>query len=464
MSQYPAASADGPDGTWTPSSLNRRIRDDLADLTGLSVRGEISNLRYQSSGHVYFELKDASSRVRATIWRSTAARMALRLRDGMAVICTGSVDVWVAGGTYSLIVNRIEESGLGAMWLALQQLKAELREEGLFDEARKRPLPFLPQTVGIVTSSSGAALRDMLRILQDRFPVRVVLAPAKVQGDGAAESIARAIEALDTSGLCDVVIVGRGGGSIEDLWAFNEVRVVRAVAACRTPIVSAVGHETDTLLSDYAADRRAPTPTAAAEMVVPERDKLHAGIKDALWRIRQVIGRQVGHERRHLLAARQRLGRGDTLLGHRAMGLDELERRLGHAARRGVERARRSLNTGREALQASHPMRRLARQRRALIEFSARLRGVRGRIAVDRRTETERLTGLLRAYDPRSALRRGYGIVRDADSGLALRSTREAHTGQRLDVLLAEGALDCTVEGLRPALSDGPDSLRADGS
>ncbi len=458
---------------YTPTSLNQEIRGRLGDLRELKVRGEVSNVR-SSSGHVYFQLKDGSSTLRCTIWRSTVARKRIRLRDGQELICRGSVDLWVRGGSYSFIVDHVEEAGTGALWAALQRLKERLQTEGLFDPERRKALPFLPRTVGIVTAPTGAALRDMLRILDERCPVRVLLAPARVQGQGSAETIARAIELLDGSGLCDVIIAGRGGGSIEDLWAFNEERVVRAFADCRTPIVSAVGHESDTLLSDHAADRRAPTPTAAAEMVVPRIDDLHDHLQQAQRRLARGLRRQLASERRHLGQLGERLGRGEAITGHRRRQLDELRRSLATAARRAGDLRHRHLADLRRRLQAAHPMHRLALRQRALAKLRARLMrrgevltrqrsarlirlradlqamGRSGQLVAERRRRLDRLDGMLRALSPTAALARGYAIVRDPQTGTAITQPDTVTDGQGLEVLLAGGALDVEVTGRRP--------------
>ncbi len=460
----------GADAVYTPTSLNQEIRGRVGDLRDLKVRGEVSNVR-SSSGHVYFQLKDGGSTLRCTIWRSTVARKRIRLRDGQELICRGSVDVWVRGGSYSFIVDHVEEAGTGALWAALQKLKERLQTEGLFDPARRKALPFLPRTVGIVTAPTGAALRDMLRILDERCPVRVLLAGARVQGQGASEDIARAIELLDGSGLCDVIIAGRGGGSIEDLWAFNEERVVRAFASCRTPIVSAVGHETDTLLSDHAADRRAPTPTAAAEMVVPLIDDLRAHLGQGQQRMVRGLRRQLTAETRHLGQLRERLGRGEAITGHRRRQLDELRRSLASAAGRAGDLGHRRLAELRRRLQAAHPMHRLAMRQRALAKLRARLLrrgelltrqrnerlirlstdlqaiGRSGRLVAARRRRLDRLDGMLRALSPTAALARGYSILRDPHTGEAIVDAGAVAQGQGLQVLLARGRLDVDVTG-----------------
>ncbi len=433
----------------TVTALNERIRTALAPMRELRVEGEVSGARF-SSGHLYFDLKDAGAKVRVTVWRSSVARLSTDVRDGQQVVVTGKIDVWVQGGSYALNATDVEPAGLGQRFAALQALKEKLTAEGLFDANRKIPLPFLPRVVGMATSPTGAALRDMVRVLNDRFPVRVIVAPCKVQGEGAAESIALAIELLDQSRLCDVLIVGRGGGSLEDLWAFNEERVVRAVALCKTPIVSAVGHEVDTLLSDLAADVRAPTPSVAAETVVPRLVDLQWQIQDARGRMARVVKKSIGNERAMLRQRILRLGQGDQLTGPRFLRLDELTRRLDAAAQRQVADRHRLLANRHQRLTQAHPLRKLATQQRRLDGLQARLLAVREALVRSKRDPLERKTAVLVALSPKSALKRGYGIVRRSGTREALQSIRGVALGQALEVLLGDGALDCRVEKLRP--------------
>ncbi len=254
------------------SELTRRIKSSLEDqFPTVWVEGEISNLRTPSSGHAYFTLKDDSAQLRCVLFRGRGRRVAFQPEDGMQVLAFGGLDVYLARGEYQLVVELLEPKGVGALQLAFEQLKRRLEAEGLFDAARKRPLPPFPRTIGIVTSPTGAAIRDILHVIARRFAdLRIVVCPVRVQGEEAPAEIVRAIAAPRRSRL-DVVIVGRGGGSIEDLWAFNDERVARAIAACRVPVISAVGHETDFTIADFVADLRAPTPSAAAELVVREK-------------------------------------------------------------------------------------------------------------------------------------------------------------------------------------------------
>jgi len=454
----------------TPTLVNQAVRKRLSDMRDIHVRGEATGVKVRN-GHLYFDLKDSGSRLPVTVWRSQVQKLGLKLRDGDEVICRGQIDVWVPGGRYSFVAWHVALAGTGALWAAFQKLKEQLGKEGLFDRDRKRKLPFLPRTVGIVTSADGAALRDMVRIIGDRFPVRIVVAAAKVQGPYAPSQIQRAIQRLDRGGLCDVIICGRGGGSIEDLWAFNEEPVVRAIAACQTPIVSAVGHETDTLLSDYAADARAPTPTAAAEMVVPSRAELSASIAATRLRLRRRLQTRVAQERRALRSARSRLGHGQTLVLQPRRAIDELTLRAQHAMREHLGDARVRLGKQDKRLQRAHPHARLARQQAALTRLRQRLLaagpaavararkrqaiaqtrllgvGRSGQLAATCRRKLATAHATLRALDPRAALGRGYSIVRDRQTGKAIRAAHEVAVGAELDVLLAAGQLEAVVTG-----------------
>ncbi|MFM8552617.1 MAG: exodeoxyribonuclease VII large subunit, partial [Nitrospiraceae bacterium] len=271
-----------PQRILTVSELTLLVRDRLEQaFPDVWIEGEVSTLRSPASGHFYFTLKDAQCQIRAVLFRNQAQRLRFALREGLQVVVRGRVTVYEPRGEYQLVLDYLEPKGVGALQLALEQLKERLALEGLFDEARKRPLPFLPRRVGLVTSLSGAAVRDMLVVLGRRCPsLDVVICPVPVQGEGAAPKIAAAIRTLSASGKVDVMIVGRGGGSLEDLWCFNEEVVVRAIVASRVPVVSAVGHETDVTLADFAADYRAPTPSAAAEAVAPVLADLIRSVAD----------------------------------------------------------------------------------------------------------------------------------------------------------------------------------------
>ncbi len=376
-------------------------------LPPLRVEGEISNFVAHSSGHLYFSLKDAESQLRCVMFRRAARGLSFMPKDGMLCVATGAIDVYERSGQYQLIVERLEAAGEGALQIAFERLKRRLAEEGLFDPERKQKLPQFPQTIGIVTSDSGAALRDMVRVLRRRWPpIRIILRPAMVQGEGAAEDIARAIGEFETAEeRVDLLIVGRGGGSLEDLWAFNEEIVARAISACSIPVVSAVGHEVDFTISDMVADLRAPTPSAAAELVVPDYREVLAS-----------AGLLVGRCESALRSKLERL----------KLRLSALEK--SHAMQSPLERVRQS------AQRADELLARIARSVGSL----HRLLGER----------VSRLAERIEALGPQGVLRRGYALVLDR-AGRPVRSVKGRRVGEQLSVALSDGALDVRVEAIQ---------------
>lgn len=384
--------------------LNSYLRDLLEgdpNLQDVWVQGEISNLSQPKSGHIYFTLKDAQAALRCVMWRSQAARLVTLPQDGMAVEVHGSVSVYEAGGQYQLYADQIRPAGEGMLYREFIRLKEKLEAEGLFDPERKRPIPTRPKTIGIVTSPTGAAIRDMLNTLRRRYPLaRVVLAPAAVQGEAAAQEIINAIQALNVHIRPDVILVGRGGGSIEDLWSFNEESVARAIFASEAPVISAVGHETDFTISDFTADLRAPTPTAAAELAVPD-----------LFELRGI-----------LLERREALQRAalDTLA--------ELEYSLQQSIHR---------------LQRVSPEVRLAAGRQSADELIRRAeRAVRHQLQI----QHTRLAGLsqqLHALSPQSVLKRGYAVV--SSGGRPVTSREMVQPGDPLHIQVADGGFGAEV-------------------
>jgi len=329
------------------------------------VAGEISNLARPRSGHLYMTLKDSGAQIRAVMWASTAARLPFELMEGQAVVALGSVEVYAPQGSYQLILRKVEPLGIGALQLAFEQLKARLAAEGLFDADRKQPLPRFPRRIALVTSPTGAAVRDFLQIAVRRWPqLNVTVVPAKVQGSGAAESIVAGIEAANRlQPAVDLIVVGRGGGSLEDLWCFNEEPVVRAIAASELPIVSAVGHEIDVTLADFAADVRALTPSEAAERVVPEWASVQQSLRLLLQRMEQPIRQRLAYHREQLrhLASRPVFTRPFQPILDRSRQLDELDHRGRLAMRRLVQEKSRLLQQHAAALSALSPLAVLAR-------------------------------------------------------------------------------------------------------
>ena len=396
------------------------------------IRGELSGVKRAASGHLYLSLKDENARIDGIMWRGNAGRLGFNPEDGIEVIVTGKLTTYPGRSNYQVVIDRMEIAGEGALLALLAKTKARLEAEGLFDSSRKRRLPFLPRVIGVVTSPAGAVIRDILHRLADRFPVHVLVWPVLVQGQGAAEQVAAAVRgfgALLAGGAVprpDLVIVARGGGSIEDLWCFNEEVVVRAVADCPIPVISAVGHETDTTLVDFASDLRAPTPTAAAEIAVPVREELAQQLAELALRKRRAVNRPLQLGRERLLARAERLPKPQALFSPHAQRLDQAADRL----RRGL------VDRTHQARGAFH----LIDSRLSLPLLSARL---------DR--AQERLAGLARLHaslNPDAVLQRGYVRVTGAD-GATLTSRAAAVDEPSLTLHFRDGAL-------KVAPGDGP--------
>jgi exodeoxyribonuclease VII large subunit len=434
---------------FTVGQLTRAIKDTLEGrFGGLWVEGEISNLRAHTSGHVYFTLKDEEAQIRAVLFRSRARRLRFAPADGLHVLAFAALDVYAARGEYQLVCELLEPKGLGALQLAYEQLKGRLAGEGLFDRARKRPLPLLPRRVGLVTSPTGAVARDFLRIVTRRFAgLQVLLCPVRVQGETAAAEIVEALGLLNRLGGLDVIVVARGGGSLEDLWAFNEEAVARAIAASKIPVVSAVGHETDVTIADFVADLRAPTPSAAAELVVPDRAELARQL-DALGRR---LGRGV-RLRTERLAERLRDFRRRRVLTDPARPLrdgarrlDDLGVRLGRAAARRTMRTRERLDRAGRALRPQLLAAHLRHQRQVAEQLAHRLRRAVWTEAARRRRAIEALAGRLDGLSPLACLARGYAIATLPTGEILTRADR-VRPGAEVRVRLHRGTLGCTVE------------------
>jgi exodeoxyribonuclease VII large subunit len=430
------------------SELNGAIRAVLdAEFQEVWVSGEISGLKLAASGHYYFTLKDAEAQVRCVAFRSSHRYWKFKPRDGLAVLARGRIDVYEARGEYQLQVEMVEPQGLGALQLAFEQLKRKLALEGLFAPDRKRALPRFPRRIGIVTSPRGAAIADMVHILSRRFPgLHIRLYPALVQGEGAVEEICRGIDFFSRTGWADLVIVGRGGGSLEDLWTFNEEAVARAIAACSIPVVSAVGHETDITIADFVADLRAPTPSAAAELVVPMREDLFERIlairaksTQALRYRLAMLERRLRHQgiERALNVLHRRVGRG-------LQRIDEQEFRLRERIRATTdarERARRILET---RLKRFDMRPRLATGRRRLETLTVASAQCIRMSLTRRRGRLDRLDAKLSQLSPLRILERGYAIVSN-EAGI-LKDSAAAPGGSQIHVRLAKGELDAAVK------------------
>ena len=388
------------------SQINEYIKSRLdADelLSGLCIRGELSNYKIYPSGHHYFSMKDASGAIRCVMFRGSAGRLRFRPESGMQVIAGGRISVYPRDGAYQLYCTSLSADGIGDLYVAFEQLKDKLNREGLFDPAHKKPLPLYPQRIAIVTSSAGAAVHDMIRILRRRYPIaKVLLLPVRVQGVEAPPEIVGAIRYANRWQLADVLIVGRGGGSIEDLWAFNDERVARAIYASEIPVISAVGHEPDVTISDFVADRRASTPSNAAEIAVPDQAELLKQLDSASRAMAQGTLNTLEKADTQLkaLAAKRVLTDPMAFVDDRRMQLDSVQQRLGLTAHRQLS----------------------ARQQR----FTA-------------------LAASLDALSPLKVLGRGYAMAQAAD-GTVLRTSRQVKEGDRIHVQLGQGALDCTVD------------------
>ncbi|MBI4242131.1 MAG: exodeoxyribonuclease VII large subunit, partial [Candidatus Rokubacteria bacterium] len=437
---------------WTVAELTQRIKELLEErFPAFWVEGEISNLRVPSSGHAYFTLKDESAQLKAVLFRNRMRRVRFEPEDGLHVLAFGSLDVYAVKGEYQLVVELLEPKGLGALQLAFEQRKVRLAAEGLFDPARKRPLPRFPRKIGIVTSPTGAAVRDILKILSRRFAdLHLLIAPVRVQGEGAAEEIVQALADLNGIGDLDVVIVARGGGSLEDLWAFNEEAVARAIAASKVPVISAVGHETDVTIADFVADVRAPTPSAAAELVVEEKAAVVAALVDLHERLTRSMRQRLERHRALVEGLARRRVLTDPARAFRDLQrrVDDLTLRLGAGLSRNGASARQRFAVARSALSSRSPLARIADGARLLEQLDMRIRASVTHAVERSRHRLGSAVGQLDSLSPLSVLRRGYSLTR-LPSGEIVRSWSQAGRGSAIEVLLHEGTLDCLVEQVR---------------
>ena len=420
------------------------------------LRGELSGVKRAASGHFYCSLKDENARIDGVMWKGQVSRLSFRPEDGIEVVVTGKITIYPGRSTYQIVIERMEIAGEGALLALLAKTRARLEADGLFAAERKRALPYLPRVIGVVTSPTGAVIRDILHRLADRFPVHVLVWPVLVQGQDAAAQVAAALRgfsALASGGAVprpDVVIVARGGGSVEDLWAFNEEAVVRAIAECTIPVISAVGHETDTTLADFAADLRAPTPTAAAELAVPVREELLAQLGELALRQRRAVVRPLALGRERLAARVQRLPRPELLLAGYVQRLDEQGERLrrGLAERAAAARTRLQASAGRLSLPLLRGRLDHARQRLAGARLVPAL--VLRRIA-EHRARSEALGRMIEQLSPARVLARGYAIVRGEDGSPVLRAA-EARKAGALEIEFADGRLGVgAAAAARPA-------------
>ena len=435
------------------SDVTRLIRNSLEDqFQDVWIEGEISNLRAPSSGHLYFTLKDSQSQLRGVLFRSGALRLRFALQEGLAVIARGRISVYEPRGEYQLIVDSLEPKGVGAFQLAFEQLKERLSQEGLFDEARKRRLPAFPRTVGVVTSLTGAAIRDIVAVLRRRCPiVNILIAPVPVQGDRAGASIAEAIDALSAMPQVEVLIVGRGGGASEDLWAFNEEAVVRAIARSRVPVVSAVGHEIDVTLSDFAADHRAPTPSAAAEAVVPVLDEIVERLDELARRLSRIVDTMLQMQRHRFERSLNVLHEIRFRIQTEAQRLDELRDGLTRIFTEQLTTLHREMVERRHLLLAQGPQSRIQRSLVLIPQLCKRLEQEARRGLIGRRQSIALQMAALDALSPLAILQRGFSIVQTVSDGRVLRRASDVAVGASVQVRLAEGQLVCQVDKVMPS-------------
>jgi exodeoxyribonuclease VII large subunit len=436
----------------TVSEVSERIKIVLEDtFLDVWVEGEISNLRTPASGHSYLTLKDARSQLRAVLFKLQRRYLRFDPKDGMLVIARGRISVYEPRGEYQMVLDYMEPKGVGALQIAFEQLKGRLAEEGLFDASRKRPLPALPRRLGIVTSPTGAVIRDMLQILRRRFAnLGVCVYPVRVQGDGAAAEIARGVELLNRYAGIDVIIVARGGGSLEDLWAFNEEAVARAIYASKVPVISAVGHEVDYTIADFVADMRAPTPSAAAELVIRPKAELHAELRAVAQRLERAMQHRLEALRARLEACRQRRVLKDpwSPLHTLEQRLDEFSARLARTIRARLHLAREALEGGEAAVTHLSPATRVGLLRARLTALEQRLIAAQRGQVRHQREEVERLTATLQALSPLAVLARGYSICRHQADGRVIREAQAAAPGTHVDITLWRGSLQCTVNAV----------------
>ncbi len=430
----------------TVSQLNGRARVLLEDVfRNVWVEGEISNLARPASGHVYFTLKDSGAQVRCALFRQNAVRVRQALRDGLAVKVRGKVSLFEGRGDYQLILDTVEPAGDGALRLAFEALKEKLGAEGLFSAEGKIALPAHPQRIGIISSPTGAVIRDIISVFRRRAPqVELTLIPTAVQGREAINQIVRALQLADSRGF-DALILARGGGSLEDLWCFNEEAVARAIAACVTPIVSAVGHETDVSISDFVADVRAPTPSAAAELLAPDSSDLQRRIDSLKRRLLLRIQSRLSHDRLRLDSLTRRLRHPGERLRQQAQRLDDLDMRLRRAFEQRLNQRRERLARLDTRLAAQHPGRTLTLLKQRLDSLAERLPRAMRETLKDRRQRLLAQVQTLHVVSPLATLGRGYSILLD-ERGHAIRSAAQTQNGQRLTARLGEGELQVRVE------------------
>jgi len=433
------------------SELTRLIKllFEESPISEVWVQGEVSNLSRPFSGHLYFKLKDKNSQVDCVIFKSLADKLKFIPEDGISLILQGRLTVYEPRGTYQIIGNRVEPLGIGALQLAFEQLKQRLEAEGLFDPEHKKPIPFMPRNIGVITSATGAAIRDILTILRRRFyNVHVIIHPVLVQGEGAADDIAKAIDTMNKIGGIDVLIVGRGGGSIEDLWAFNEEVVARSIYASEIPVISAVGHEIDFTMSDFVADYRAPTPSAAAEMVIPNKVDLVRTLDSLKNRLYLSISNQIELMQRQLETNQRRLMSSDARnrIQFFQQNIDYLLQRAYNVLSNSIERKKRILSEYQGRLLYAGVPRKTFEAKNKVANLQQRLININQQIINKKKERFGIALAKLNSLSPLSILQRGYSLCRKYPDMETIRGISGVSIGDEVDVVLSDGEIVCKVQ------------------
>lgn len=444
-------------------SLKRLVEDNFSYVR---IRGEISGYRGpHSSGHAYFSLKDDKARMDAVVWRGVFSKLRYKPEEGMEVIAIGKLSTFPGSSRYQIIIERLEPAGVGALMALLEERKKKLAAEGLFDTDRKQPLPFLPKVIGVITSPTGAVIRDIMHRINDRFPCHVIIWPARVQGETCAAEVSAAIDGFnalsddatqnpDNMPKPDLIIVARGGGSLEDLWGFNEEIVVRATANSAIPLISAIGHETDTTLIDFVSDRRAPTPTGAAEMAVPIKRELMLMIDDRGHRIKQGMHRMLEHRGQKLIAAKRGLPKLNDLLMQPRQKLDHAILRLQGALKAGTATKRNQYERLAGRLSPISLLQNIRNKTQNINQFSARLKQSAAVELKQKHTRLNNIGQLLNSFSYKGVLSRGFALVLD-ETGKSLKSIKQAKQGLSINIRLADGEFGATV-GANASMVDKP--------
>ncbi len=434
---------------YSVSNLNNAARDLLENEFPLIwVEGEVSNLARPASGHIYFSLKDESAQLRCAMFKMRNRQVSFRPENGQQVLVRGRLSLYPARGDYQLIAEHMEEAGDGALRRQFELLKHRLHDEGLFDATHKQALPELPSQIGVITSSTGAAIRDILSVLKRRFPgIPVLIYPVPVQGTEAPPAIVAALQTAQKRNECDLLILARGGGSLEDLWAFNDEAVARAIFTCDIPLVSAIGHEVDFTIADFVADLRAPTPSAAAELVSPDRDEWRSTFASWQQRLRRSWQGRMAQQRQHLNWLQRQLKHPGQRLRERAQRLDELEQRLNLAQQARLRQQQARLNTLSARLHGHSPAQRLKEMRLHLDKLQHASRSAITTNLAQHRARLDNLGRALNAISPLATLGRGYAIVQRAD-GTVIRAAREVALGDAITTRLGSGQLQCRVDAV----------------